>query len=118
MQRAGGDPGVGEPPDGGNVRWFGYVKRAPESDYPSELNEATVAADPATLRAMAHFLNRAADLMEKHGDDFEHSHFERSFPRPDGECRFVVNRAVEGPRDPDENDIRKEMKGPHNQTDK
>jgi hypothetical protein len=94
------------------MRCFGYVKGSPESDYPSELEEVTVAAEPATLRAMARFLDQASDLMEKYGNDFEHSHFEKFIPRPSGECRFVVNRAVDGSSASGEYGIGKKTRAP------
>ena len=40
------------------------------------LVEATLVADPSTLRELASFLYRCADAIEDEGDDWEHDQFE------------------------------------------
>lgn len=40
------------------------------------LVEATLVADPSTLRDLASFLYRCADAIEDEGDDWEHDQFE------------------------------------------
>ena len=52
---------------------YGYVEGA-DADSPSILEEVVVAACPSSLRTMAAFFEQTADVMESHGDDFEHEH--------------------------------------------
>jgi hypothetical protein len=70
---------------------YGYIKNS-DAEAPSELDEATIAADPGTLREIARFLTHVADLMDQHGDRFGHEHFEDFGKRREGECRLVVTR--------------------------
>lgn len=74
------------------MKWYGYVAGDTAAETPSELEEAAVLADPATLRALARFFVHVADEMDKHGEKFGHEHFEDFFPAAEGQCRVVVQR--------------------------
>ena len=47
-----------------------------EAESPMDLKEVTFVADVATLRRLSEFFVHAANLIEKHGPDFGHEHFE------------------------------------------
>lgn len=57
-----------------SVRLFGYPEKSRRQS-PLTLREVTIAADPDTLRDLAEFVRRCADLIEEHGGDFGHEHF-------------------------------------------
>ena len=40
-----------------------------------KMQEVTIQADAKRIRSLAMFLNQTADLMEKHGDKFNHEHY-------------------------------------------
>jgi hypothetical protein len=71
------------------MKLFGYAVGSEEGS-PLALEEVSVVADPATLRRMSEFLLFVADLIEKHGDDFGHEHFEDFVGDRHPECRFVL----------------------------
>jgi len=55
------------------MRVFGHHKKN-DNDAPIELSEVTFAVDTASIRAVATFLIRTADLMDRHGLNFGHEH--------------------------------------------
>ena len=44
------------------------------------LREVGITGDPSELRALAQFISRSADLIEKHGEDFGHEHLQGNCP--------------------------------------
>ena len=68
------------------MKFYGYVKDS-EAESPQSLGEVTIATNPDTLRRLAAFLLRTADMMERHGSSFGHEHF----PSQDrDEPQFIV----------------------------
>jgi len=59
------------------MRIFGYPAGPSLNEHGLlELDEATISADAATLRALARFLDAAADEMEELGVDYDHVHLQ------------------------------------------
>ena len=61
------------------MEFFGYTEDLQQAENlaPAKLLEVTISASPAELRAIAHFLIKAADSIEAKGARFEHEHFPR-----------------------------------------
>lgn len=59
--------------------FLGYTEDLQQAENlaPVKLPEVTISASPAELRAIAHFLIKAADSIEAKGAGFEHEHFPR-----------------------------------------
>lgn len=70
------------------MKFYGY-REGNETDTPEALSEVSLVASPTTLRQIAAFLVRTADLMEQHGPRFGHEHFQPQ--RPD-QPAFIVAR--------------------------
>jgi len=68
---------------------YGYAKGSDTSG-PAEMEEVTVCAEPTTLRRLAEFLTHAAKLIESHGSDFGHEHFEDFVGTQNPTCRLIV----------------------------
>jgi hypothetical protein len=73
------------------MKVYGYVQGS-DDETPTQMQEVTVSADPATLRRMAEWLLYVAAEIEKHGERFGHDHFERFIGDKKPSCRFVVVR--------------------------
>jgi hypothetical protein len=56
------------------VEAFGYEVDS-QATRPARLEELTLRANPATLRALSTFLLQVAGLIEQHGEAFGHEHF-------------------------------------------
>ena len=57
------------------MKIFGYDKTTNESEL-LEMREVTFRANPDTLRAIAEFLNKSAELIEEHRESFGHLHLQ------------------------------------------
>jgi len=57
------------------MKIFGYDKTTNESEL-LEMREVTFRANPDTLRAIAEFLNKSAELIEGHRENFGHLHLQ------------------------------------------
>ena len=56
------------------MKIYGYKEADTEIDGLLKLRDIGISASPDTLRAVANFINDAADELEKMGDDFGHLH--------------------------------------------
>ncbi len=74
------------------MKLFGYSATEPniENVVPSELAEISLVADPAELRAIASFLQAAADGMEKYGTNWEHEHLSDKHKEFKSSPHFVI----------------------------
>ena len=69
---------------------YGYPSSGEELSRPWRLKEISFAADPQTLREVAKFLVESADLLEKHGVDFSHEHFQDWWPEWEDELTDII----------------------------
>ena len=56
------------------MKVFGYKEKVINEHELLQMSEVTFQAPPETLRAIAQFFNNSADYIEKHKEDFDHSH--------------------------------------------
>ncbi len=62
---------------------FGRSKKKASKDGLMEMSEITFEGSPTELRAIAAFLTRSADELEKHGKNFGHNHLkDEKHPAP------------------------------------
>lgn len=79
------------------MKLFGYAANASDEGpvVPAELAEITLVASPAELRAIANFLQSAAEGIESKGTDWEHEHLADMHKEFSTSPHFVVfNPAV------------------------
>jgi phosphate uptake regulator len=77
------------------MKIYGYTDEghSAENAQPMELAEATLVATPTELRAIAKFIERAADHFEKQGKDFDHEHLCDSAKEFINSPQLIVARA-------------------------
>lgn len=60
------------------MKTYGYIRKAANSQGLKEMSEVTFTGTASTIRKIAHFLLKAADEMDQHGDQFGHEHISDS----------------------------------------
>ena len=71
------------------MKIFGYNKTTNESEL-LEMREVTFQANPETLRAIAEFLNKSADLIEEYQENFGHLHLQDEWSGWEEGCPDVI----------------------------
>jgi hypothetical protein len=58
-----------------------------------KLEKVSIQTDSATLRKIAEFINKTADLMDKHGKAFGHEHYQDNVDNPPEGADIIIVRA-------------------------
>jgi hypothetical protein len=74
----------------GKMKIYGYSKTKVNSDGLLEMGEVTIQTNPDSLRKIAQFLLKCADIIEEHGDSFGHEHFKDQFDKRNNEITDII----------------------------